>query len=390
MNIAIFTDTYLPEINGVAVSCDSLFNLLRKNGHNAYIVTTSAEKNTSFKDNVLRIPGLELKKLYGYHLSWFFNAKAYRILKSLKLDLVHINTEFGIGQFGLIVASKFKIPTVYTYHTMYEDYTYYATKGYFDRFSKWAIREFDKACMNRANEIISPSEKTKIYIKSIGVEKYINIVPTGFDFTRFLKTEEHYKKALEIKKEYKIPENKKILLCLGRIAQEKSFDVVIRGYSNYLKTHDKNETILIFVGDGPDRTSLEELVKELKLENNIVFLGKVNNSLVPYFYMISDVFLNASISETQGLTFMEAMASSLLVLCRFDNNLVGVIDNNKTGFFFQDINDFSNKLDYVLNLDESAKDKIKQNAFNSIDAFSEKTFYNNIIEVYKRAIRRNW
>ena len=106
--------------------------------------------------------------------------------------------------------------------------------------------------------------------------------------------------------------------------------------------------------------------------------------------MISDVFLNASISETQGLTFMEAMASSLLVLCRFDNNLVGVIDNNKTGFFFQDINDFSNKLDYVLNLDESAKDKIKQNAFNSIDAFSEKTFYNNIIEVYKRAIRRNW
>ena len=273
---------------------------------------------------------------------------------------------------------------------MYEDYTYYATKGYFDRFSKWAIREFDKACMNRANEIISPSEKTKIYIKSIGVEKYINIVPTGFDFTRFLKTEEHYKKALEIKKEYKIPENKKILLCLGRIAQEKSFDVIIHGYSNYLKTHDKNETILIFVGDGPDRASLEELVKELKLENNIVFLGKVNNSLVPYFYMISDVFLNASISETQGLTFMEAMASSLLVLCRFDNNLVGVIDNNKTGFFFQDINDFSNKLDYVLNLDESAKDKIKQNAFNSIDAFSEKTFYNNIIEVYKRAIRRNW
>ena len=135
---------------------------------------------------------------------------------------------------------------------------------------------------------------------------------------------------------------------------------------------------------------MKKIVKELKLENNIVFLGKVNNSLVPYFYMISDVFLNASISETQGLTFMEAMASSLLVLCRFDNNLVGVIDNNKTGFFFQDINDFSNKLDYVLNLDESAKDKIKQNAFNSIDAFSEKTFYNNIIEVYKRAIRRNW
>ena len=106
--------------------------------------------------------------------------------------------------------------------------------------------------------------------------------------------------------------------------------------------------------------------------------------------MISEVFLNASLSETQGLTFMEAMASSLLVLCRFDNNLVGVIDNNVTGFFFQDEDDFKGKLDYVLSLEEETKEKIKKNAFESIDAFSEKTFYSNIIEVYKRAIRRNW
>lgn len=390
MNVAIFTDTYLPEINGVAVSVDSLFKLLRKNGHNAYVVTTSSEKHISFKNYVLRIPGLELKKLYGYRLSSFFNLKAYRILKSLHLDLVHVNTEFGIGQFGLIFANKFNLPSVYTYHTMYEDYTYYATKGYFDRFSKRAIREFDKTCMNRANEIISPSEKTKIYIKSIGVEKYINVVPTGFDFNRFIKSEEHYKKALEVKKEFKIPENKRILLCLGRIAKEKSFDIIIKGYSEYLKTCKNDDTILLFVGDGPERSILEELVDSLNLRSHIIFVGKVDNSLVPYFYMISEVFLNASLSETQGLTFMEAMASSLLVLCRFDNNLVGVIDNNVTGFFFQDEDDFKGKLDYVLSLEEETKEKIKKNAFESIDAFSEKTFYNNINEVYKRAIRRNW
>ncbi len=390
MNIAIFSDVYLPDINGVAVSVDSLFKLLRKYGHNAYVVTTSSEKEISFKDNILRIPGLELKKLYGYRASFIYNEKAFQILKKLKLDLCHINTEFGISQFGFIVASKLNIPSVYTYHTMYEDYTYYATKGYFDRFSKWAIREFDKSCMNRATEIISPSEKTKIYIRSVGVEKYVNVVPTGFNFDRFIPNEESKAKSLEKRREIGFKDNQKILLCLGRVAKEKSFDVIIEGYAKYLKTYKDNDTALLFVGDGPARSDLEELTKNLNITDRVKFIGKVDNSLVPYFYLMSEIFLNASISETQGLTFMEAMASDLLVLCRFDNNLVGVIDNNKTGFFFQDVDDFKDKLHYVLSLKKEESDLIKKSAFDSIDRFSEKTFYNNIIEVYKRAIRRSW
>lgn len=390
MNIAIFSDVYLPDINGVAVSVDSLFKLLTKYGHNAYVVTTSSEKEISFKDNILRIPGLELKKLYGYRASFIYNEKAFQILKKLKLDLCHINTEFGISQFGFIVASKLNIPSVYTYHTMYEDYTYYATKGYFDRFSKWAIREFDKSCMNRATEIISPSEKTKIYIRSVGVEKYVNVVPTGFNFDRFIPNPENKEKSLEIRRNLGFKDNQKILLCLGRIAKEKSFDIIIEGYADYLKKYNDQDTVLLFVGDGPARGELEALTQKLNVSNRIRFVGKVDNSLVPYYYLMSEVFLNASISETQGLTFMEAMASDLLVLCRFDNNLVGVIYNNKTGFFFQDVTDFKEKLHYVLSLNKEESDLIRKNAFESIDCFSEKTFYNNIIEVYKRAIRRSW
>lgn len=390
MNIAIFSDVYLPDINGVAVSVDSLFKLLTKYGHNAYVVTTSSEKEISFKDNILRIPGLELKKLYGYRASFIYNEKAFQILKKLNLDLCHINTEFGISQFGFIVASKLNIPSVYTYHTMYEDYTYYATKGYFDRFSKWAIREFDKSCMNRATEIISPSEKTKVYIRSVGVEKYVNVVPTGFNFDRFIPNPENKEKSLEMRRNLGFKDNQKILLCLGRIAKEKSFDIIIEGYADYLKKYNDQDTVLLFVGDGPARGELEALTQKLNVSNRVRFVGKVDNSLVPYYYLMSEIFLNASISETQGLTFMEAMASDLLVLCRFDNNLVGVIYNNKTGFFFQDVTDFKEKLHYVLSLNKEESDLIRKNAFESIDCFSEKTFYNNIIEVYKRAIRRSW
>lgn len=221
MNIAIFSDTYLPEINGVATSVNSLFKLLKKYGHNVYVVTTSNDKKVTFEDYILRIPGFELKKLYGYRASFFYNKTAFKILKDLNLDLVHINTEFGISQFGFIVSNKLNIPSVYTYHTMYEDYTYYATKGYFDRFSKRAIREFGKTCMNRATEIISPSNKTLNYIRSIGVEKYVNVVPTGFDFSRFSKNEDNLNKTKGLKEKLGIPKNTKILLCLGRLAKEK-------------------------------------------------------------------------------------------------------------------------------------------------------------------------
>lgn len=120
-----------------------------------------------------------------------------------------------------MISEKLNIPTVYTYHTMYEEYTYYILKGYFDRFSKWVIREYCKSCMLKATEIISPSEKTKYYIRSISVDKYVNIVPTGFDFSRFQNLSKDDPKILEIKKKYDIKEDEKVLLCLGRIAQEK-------------------------------------------------------------------------------------------------------------------------------------------------------------------------
>ncbi len=391
MNIALFTDTYVPEINGVATSVESLYKSLKKRGHNCYVITTGSEDNVVFKNDIMRIKGFELKKLYGYRVSPLFSNDAFKILETLKLDIIHINTPFTIGQFGFAVANKLDIPIVYTYHTMLEDYTYYATKGYFDRFSKWTIREFMKADMERSTEIIAPSEKTLVYLRSIGIKKYINVVPTGFDFSRFTNVKKDDPKVLEIKKTFNINNDNKVLLCLGRVAKEKSFDVIIRGFSVYLDLNKNDDkTLILFVGDGPELGNLKELAKSLKICDRIKFVGKVPVDETQYYYRCSDIFLSASTSETQGLTFMEAMASYIPIFCRFDNNLVGVIENYVTGFFFSDDNEFPMKLKEILSLDEKKMDEIKTQAFNSIDKFSEKNFYDNIIKVYERAIRKNW
>ena len=143
---------------------------------------------------------------------------------------------------------------------MYEDYTYYATKGYFDRFSKWAIREFARSDIDRATELIAPSEKTLNYLRRIGVKKYINVVPTGFDFTRFSNTNADDEKVLSIKRKYGIKENNKVLLCLGRIAKEKSFDVILKDYQTYLEKYKEEDSLILFVGGGPQ-------LDELKVRN---------------------------------------------------------------------------------------------------------------------------
>ncbi len=388
MNIAIFSDTYLPDINGVATSCNTLFHILRKHGHKVYVVAPG--EKFEFNDNILRIPGLELKNLYGYRLSFIWDEQGFQILKNLNLDLVHINTDFGVGQFGMNVANKLSIPIVFTYHTMYEDYTYYFLKGFLDRFSKWAIREFEKSSMNRSSEIISPSVKTMNYLRSVGVEKYINIVPTGFDFSKFEKSEEHLKSVDGLRENLGYKKSDFVACCLGRMAHEKSYDIILKGFRKYIDKYDASNTYLLIVGDGPDKQDLEKLSETLNIQDKVKFIGKVDNEDVPKYYWISNLFLNSSISETQGLTFMEAMASDIPILCRFDNSLVGIINNKKTGFFYVDEEDFPDKLEYVKNLGEDQLENIIKKAKESIDDFSEKKFYHKILEVYNRAIRKSW
>ncbi|MCX5775837.1 MAG: glycosyltransferase [Firmicutes bacterium] len=111
---------------------------------------------------------------------------------------------------------------------------------------------------------------------------------------------------------------------------------------------------------------------------------------VPFYYHLGDVFVSASVTETQGLTFMEAMASHRIVLSRFDENLSGVIKNNITGFFFTNEKDFGEKLNHIHAMSIEEKEKLLIAATETVDVYSIEHFYANIMEVYHRAIRQSW
>lgn len=389
IRVAIFTDTFIPDINGVAVSTHNLWSGLRAQGHYAVVVTSNPySRKVTFEDGVLRIPGIEMKKLFGYNFAGP-NRKAYNILKKLNFNVVHVQNEAGMGIFGKWFAKLMKLPYVYTYHTMYEDYTHYVTRGKMEPFAKSIIRHFSRWQAESANEFISPSDKTKVALREYGVYRYVNVIPTGIDFSKFAATEKSLMFAESYKEKHGL-NNTFNLVYVGRVAKEKSIDVALKGYANYVKSTPNHHTKFVVVGGGPAIPELEKHAKELGIGDIVHFVGRVEPDEIGAYYYLGDVFVSASLSETQGLTYMEAMAANRVLLCRFDEGLVDVIKDGETGFFFQSEKDFGEKLAFIKSLTKEKRDKIISGATKIVDYYSNEKFIERSEEVYYRAIRNNW
>ena len=182
-----------------------------------------------------------------------------------------------------------------------------------------------------------------------------------------------------------------MLLSLGRIAKEKSIDVVISSYARFLKQYKGGrKSRLVITGWGPAEDELKELADSLGIADHVTFTGKVSPDKTQMYYHLGDAFVSASLTETQGLTFIEAMASSLPVLARYDDNLSGTIEDGKTGFFFLSEEDFCSKLKLIMDLPSESRKKIISDAFSSIAPYSMEKFYENVYKVYSRVYKKHW
>ena len=391
MKIALFTDTYHPFINGVSTYVFNLAKTLKEHGQDVLVITPrSDDGELELEDGVLRVPGVEMKKLYGYRLTNIFSTLAFNIIKQFEPDIIHNQTDSTIGQFAKIVASRLNIPIIYTYHTAYEDYTYYATHGFFDRFAKHFVRTYSNVTANATSGYITPSLKTKEYVRNIGSDVYVNVIPTGIDFSSFNRNVLDKEKIDELKNQFGIKKNTKVFLILGRIAKEKSMDVSIQCIAAYHKKYPNRDVKLLVVGNGPQKEEYEKLVQDLGISDITTFVGAVPAKETPYYYSLADIYTSASITETQGLTFMEAMALQAIVVARFDDNLAGTIIDGKTGFFFSDEETFIEKSEKIFNMSEEELNVIRNNALDICDVYSIERFYQNVMGVYKRAIRKFW
>ena len=234
MRIGIFTDTYPPYINGVSTSIKMLENALIKKGHKVFIVTVNPEAMSYQIDKngrVIRIPGIPVG-IYDYRLTSIYPIRAVNKIKEWDLDVIHSQTEFGIGTFARVIGKQFDIPVVHTYHTMYEDYVHYITKGYFDTASKKVVEYLTKFyCDKTTKELIVPTKKTyDLFKEKYKYDRNVHIIPTGIEIERFYKEKISLDKKNNLRSELNISSTDILITFVGRIAEEKSIDFLINNH----------------------------------------------------------------------------------------------------------------------------------------------------------------
>lgn len=388
MRIGLFSDTYAPEVNGVVTSIVTLQKELEKHGHEVFVVTTAQSAIHIQKDgNILRLPGVEIKKLYGYRMSGPFSVIGLADIRAMKLDLIHVHTEFGIGTFARIVSKMLNIPLVATYHTMYEDYTHYlnpAQSKVVDKTLKNIVSGWSHVYGDLCNELIAPSEKTKERLIEYGVDRTIHVIPTGLDLTRFYHENYTDDERNELRSKLGIPSDHVMLLFVGRIAEEKSIDVILKAMK---ACKEKNMPIsCVIVGGGPALEMYKDMCKNLDITDSVVFTDKISPNDVPLYYSATDLFVSASLSETQGLTFIEAMSSSNVVFAAERNILSDLITEDISGYYFDTPEELVEKIQHHLAKSKEDQEAVKSAALERVKPYDSGYFYDRIIEVYESAI----
>lgn len=383
MNIGLFTETYYPEINGVATSVYMLKRELEKQGHNVYVFTTTSPGAPELEHNVFRVPSIPCILITERRVGLFYQHSLANVIKKLNLDVIHTHTEFSLGIFGRIMAKELKLPIVHTYHTIYEDYTHYITRiRLLDSRAKAFMRVFSKVCCNTVEEVIVPTEKTKNLLEKYSVHQKINVVPTGIDLGKFDPKLYPTEDTLALRKSYGIAPEDKVLLYLGRISPEKNMKEILKAMPEYMKRHE--DVRFVIVGSGPDKEAMEALTKELGLSERVLFTGPQPWDQIGRFYQLGDVFVSASNSETQGLTYIEAMAAGLPVVAKEDPCLEDILETGYNGYTFSNQEEMMAGLDHVL---YDGIDYVNQ-AISKVKRYSSEQFAINVSRVYDEIIHK--
>lgn len=278
-------------------------------------------------------------------------------------------------RFWLKKISKYlNIPIVHTYHTVYEDYTHYFSPN--KKWGRKAVSKFSKWVADLCSSIIAPTEKVREILSEYWIKPIVSVIPTGIRLEKFQIND--FARLKFLKESLGISENDFVCVYIGRLAKEKNIDELIKFHAEINNPNIK----LLIVGDGPHSES------EYSVSDRIIFTGMIPPKNISIYYKCGDVFVSASTSETQGLTYIAALASGLPVICRKDKCLEGVVDNSMNGFQYTNQTEYC-EIIQALALNPERIREMSRSAFGSSRKFGCEMFAHRVEMVYTKAIQNN-
>ncbi|MDK2885906.1 MAG: 1,2-diacylglycerol 3-alpha-glucosyltransferase [Thermosipho sp. (in: thermotogales)] len=383
MNIGIFSDVYFPQKNGVSTAVKLYKEEMEKLGHNVYLFVPKYSSNYRRNEkNVFEFPAIKFLFEKEQRIAIPISTDIFKI-KDLNLDIIHSQDPFSMGLFAEFLSKVLKIKHVGTHHTMYEYY-----RNYLPLIIRPTLKQTQKMikkwCL-KLDKVIAPTKNIKDLLVSYGVpEEHIVVIPTGIDIKKFNKEIEW-----NIREEYGIDPEDKVILFVGRLGPEKNIDFLIRVFHKV--NHFMPNTKFLIIGDGIERDKLEELVLDLQIQEDVIFSGGQPRERVIDAYKQSDLFVFSSYTETQGLVILESMAAGTPVVALGKMGVHDILNHeNAGGVMIKELNedDFVEAILKVLN-DQELYEKLSKNAVNFIkENYSIEVSVRKIIDVYKELLAK--
>lgn len=381
LKILITTDLYTTNTNGVVTSVQNLFDVLTKKGHDVRILTLSKDLHSHKDGPVYYIRSVPLGVVYpDVRMPTSYHNSLIHELIDWKPDVIHSQCEFFSFQFASRISRHTGAPIIHTYHTLYEQYATYIVPS--KRLGQHLVKLLSRQRLRKVRTLVAPTAKVENALLSYGIHNPICVVPSGISL------EQHHlrltpEQRLEKRRALGIRDDQQVMLNLGRLGTEKNLGELMELFAQALKHNDN--LIFLIVGDGPAKDELEQQAAELGISDHVIFTGMVDPSQVQNYYQLADVFVSASTSETQGLTYIEAAANGLPLLCRQDDCLLDVLKEGENGYEYTSPEEFLNAIDLVME-DPQWREAASRRSEEIASGFDKQVFGEAIESLYESVL----
>lgn len=378
MRIAVFSDSYLPYISGVVRSIQMLRQEAEKEGHRVYLFVPDYPGCQEEK-GVYRFCSVSAPGQTDFRLAIPFSWRISATLRNLGVEVIHVHSPFLMGELGAYAARRLGLPLVFTYHTLYEEYAHYAPLP--PRFSRWVTRYWVNRFCRKCQTVVVPTGMVAGMLRRSGVRTPVVVIPTGIEVEHFRRGRREY-----FRRRYHFDQEAKVLLFVGRLAPEKNLSTLLAIFREVVQ--EEPQARLVLVAGGPERERLEKMAQAFNLGEKVVFTGVLSAQDLADAYAGADVFVTASLTETQGLVLAEAKAAGLPVVAMAAGGVVDMVEDGKDGFLVppHDRHTFQKRVLQLIR-DEELRRVMGQQAWSKAEELSAQRCVQRLLQLYQELIQ---
>jgi len=311
LRVLFVSDVYFPRVNGVSTSIATFRADLAAAGVETTLVVPQYGAAPAVPDDerVVRVrAGKVPRDPEDRRMRWGELLRTLHELRDRRFDLVHVHTPFLAHYAGVRFARTAGIPVVETYHTFFEEYLHHYVPLLPRALGRRLARSVTRSQCGQVDAVIAPSQPMHAMLRASGIERPIQVIPTGMPADRFVRGD-----GARFRREHYLPPDRPLLLYVGRVAHEKNIGFLLEMLLEVRRS--RPDALLVIAGEGPAREALAAQVARLGLDREVVFIGYLDRERsLPDCYAAASVFVFASRTETQGLVLLEAMAQGCPVV----------------------------------------------------------------------------